>query len=351
MGVPEPLALRMDNPRHGAPLLRFAPFVVTSVLSLGLLIVLVRSVDAERLAASLSHADRRLVIAALLPSLAILLLKVLRWRLLFVPDVPPNKSLFAALNVGYAVNTLVPARLGELVGAYWLTDGGGPSMFRTLSTVAVERVSDGLVLVALLVAVAPTAPVPRGLYEFALLCGAAFAIVLVAMVLVAIGSHRLDRLLARLLRPRSSRWHAVGRAVVQLIAGLRALQSPLSVTWFLFWTVVIWMATTLQVWLAVAALHIDLSAPQALLLTAVLFLGMAIPSSPGYLGVFDYLAVLVLGLYGVGRAEALAAALVLHVVVFLPVTVIGLGYILHGGVSRTRRILQATLAPSPQPGR
>jgi uncharacterized membrane protein YbhN (UPF0104 family) len=88
------------------------------------------------------------------------------------------------------------------------------------------------------------------------------------------------------------------------------------------------------------AFHIDAPLTAGILLTAVLNLGMSVPSSPGYLGVFDFLMVLTLGLYGVHRTPALAAALAFHAIAFVPVTIIGLVYIVRSGLQVTLEMLK-----------
>ena len=84
---------------------------------------------------------------------------------------------------------------------------------------------------------------------------------------------------------------------------------------------------------------IDVPLLAGFLLTGVLYLGMAVPSSPGYVGVFDYLMVVTLGLYGEPRAASLAAAFAAHVINFVPVTLVGLAYLGRHGYVKTLRFV------------
>jgi len=113
----------------------------------------------------------------------------------------------------------------------------------------------------------------------------------------------------------------------QVVRGLAALQSPRSLAMIVGYTLIIWICNALFAWLLLAAFHISVSVAAGALVTAVLNLGMAVPSSPGYVGVFEYLFVITVGLYGVARTPALAAALTLHVIAFGPATIVGLIYI------------------------
>jgi hypothetical protein len=69
--------------------------------------------------------------------------------------------------------------------------------------------------------------------------------------------------------------------------------------------------------------------------------GIVIPTLPGNLGVFPYLSMLVLSLFGVERAKGVAFGLALHGVVYLPLLVLGgLALLRHGGLAVTSVVRQ-----------
>ena len=72
-----------------------------------------------------------------------------------------------------------------------------------------------------------------------------------------------------------------------------------------------------------ASIGIDVSAAEILFVTAVINLGVAIPSSPGFVGTYQWLAVSALGLVGVAPDPALAFALLMQAVWFVPTTIVG----------------------------
>src|SRR5438874_1567441 len=134
-----------------------------TALGAGLLVLLLRSVNLDELGTDFSNVDYRYLALAAPPFALILLLKVARWEILYGADAPGWDTLFGAINVGYAINSVLPLRLGEVVRAYWVRDRTGISMVRTLSTIALERVMDGVTLVLLFVLTAPTVAFPRQL--------------------------------------------------------------------------------------------------------------------------------------------------------------------------------------------
>ena len=103
------------------------------------------------------------------------------------------------------------------------------------------------------------------------------------------------------------------------ISSGRASLSALSL-----FTILIWLMAILNNWLAFQAFHLDLPFRAAALLLAALQAGISLPTVPGALGVFQYICVLVLGLYGVSDAQAFSYGVFLHGMVMLPTTMAGL---------------------------
>jgi uncharacterized protein (TIRG00374 family) len=329
--------------------------VAGMVLGVVLIILLLRSVDLGQLGNAFGHIDYIYLALAMIAFAVNLLLKVPRWALLFGEDAPGFDTLFGAITVGYAVNSLLPARLGDLVRAYWVRDRSGLPMVRTLSTIALERVADGITVLLLFLILAPTVAFPSGLRGSALAAGVVFILVLIAMLLLAYGSTRDNRFSRFLTSLESGRWAIVSRVIRQIATGLRALRSPKTVLLLILYTAVIWGANAVLLWLVVRAFHLNAPLAAGVLGNSVVSLGMTVPSTPGYIGVFDYLIVVTLGLYGIQKTQALAAALVFHAIAFVPVTIIGIIYIARAGVRMTVQMLRTSAkasqeqAPTPVP--
>jgi uncharacterized protein (TIRG00374 family) len=326
---------------NGRIVVRALLLLLGTGIGIALLALLLRSINPRQLGNDFANADYRYLLLAIIPWLAALMLKVPRWRLLYGADAPRWSTLFAAMNVGYAINTLLPARLGEVVRAYWVRDRTGVSMVRSLSTIAVERVTDGVAVVIMLVATVPTVAFPRALLGPALTLGAIFFAVLIGMGVLAFSSGQTEGRLARFLRTlEQGRFAVAVRMMTQVFAGLHALRSRRSIALLALYTVLIWTSNVLLSWVALRAFHLAVPFPAAILLTSVLNLGMAVPSSPGYVGVYEYLMVLTLSLYGIAHTPALATAFAYHVISFVPIAIIGLMYIARSGVESTVQMVR-----------
>lgn len=330
----------LQTPR-GRVAVRVLLLLIGAGIGVALLVLLLRSVNSAQLGNDFAQADYRYLVLAIVPWCAALILKVPRWSLLYGADAPGWGTLFAAMNVGYAINTLLPARLGEVIRAYWVRDRAGVSMVRSLSTIALERVTDGVTVVIMLVLTAPTVAFPRALLGPALTLGAVFFAVLTGMGVLAFSSTRGEGRLSRFLTTLEHGRFAVAVGMItQVFSGLHALRSRQSIALLGLYTLLIWISNVLLAWVTLRAFHIPVPLTAAILLTAVLNLGMAVPSSPGYVGVYEYLMVLTLSLYGIAHTPALAAAFAYHAIAFVPIAIIGLVYIARSGVESTLRMVR-----------
>lgn len=224
-----------------------------------------------------------------------------------------------------ALNNTLPFRAGDVVRAFGFRHALRSPPGRVLGTLAIERVLDLLVLLAIfflgLLGVASGA-FPRGYVAAGAAAGAAALGALAAFVLAPGAVARaLDRLRAR--------WGAhppVARALAaagHFVEALGALQSPARTLQLLALSVLAW---TLEgsLYAGVAwSLHVGGAplAPWFALATGTL--ATLLPSSPGYLGTFDYFAALGLTAYGADRSVAAAFALLVHLLLWVPVTAIG----------------------------
>jgi uncharacterized membrane protein YbhN (UPF0104 family) len=100
------------------------------------------------------------------------------------------------------------------------------------------------------------------------------------------------------------------RAVEHIADGVRAFHDPSSFLLFLVYTMAIWGLDSFGVTIMARSLHMHMSIAVALLLLVGLGVGSALPSTPGYVGIFQFVAVTVLVPFHFTRSEAIAFILV-----------------------------------------
>jgi len=307
---------------------RFWLGLLLGVISIGWLVY---SVDWTEVGAALREMDYRWVALALALNLSSVPLRAFRWRLIFRRySAPPFGTLTRAMLIGQAVNVLAPARLGDLVRA---TLAGTSSTTYALGTLAVEIALDLLMLAALVILLLSQVSLPawwRGSGE-ALLMTAAVALIVVAALVVT------RRWLARFLTSLQRRWQhrllqRVLEAARQALHSLDVLGGP-ALFATLACSVLIWCLYTSVNFVLLQAVGVEPSLLAALFLLAVLQLGVAVPSSPGRIGVYHYLCIQALAVFGVSDARALTYALVLHLISVVVPMILGGGLAWQLGVS------------------
>ena len=295
-------------------------------VSLALLALLIRSLDPAALAAVLGEADFRLLPLAVGLYFVGLLVRSVRWSLLLPPGAVTVQTLFRALAIGFTINNLLPARLGEVARAYLLNRWAGVAYGITLASVVVERVLDGLTLVVLLLVAIALVPSPPGyLPGIGATVGAAFLGISLVLALAAWQPRLLDRAtrtVAQRLPVRAG--DLLVRVAASFVEGLRGLRGPGVLLRLAALSLLGWLAELSLFYVIMVCFPFAATFPLAVLIGTAANFATLIPSSPGYVGTFDSVLVKVLSdTTAVPNELAAAYALVVHAALFLPVTLLG----------------------------
>jgi len=271
----------------------------------------------------LSEADYALVALALANVVLILIAKTSRWRLLFYPlqQDADYQALLSALTAGVFVNFALPVlRFGDLVRAY-LAGLTGASRLHALGTVAVEKLLDMIALAITLLLLLPFIDLPPWLLRPAWALSSAALIVLLAGIVfkdrVPPVLHALESRLPILSRLGAS------EKTKRVLDSLEPLSHGAVLLKMAGWTILVWTLSFLTHVLVLQALGLRLSLLAPLLLHTVLQAGVAVPSSPGNLGVFHALCVWTLSLFDVTGPTAVTYSILLYAVVWTPPTILG----------------------------
>lgn len=290
------------------------------------LFLALRSVKPEEVWSALSQANFGYLALALLSVAVANLAKTARWKALIGQrgrGVSFLKALLALL-AGQMFNLLYPARFGDLSRAY-IVGGMGPGRVFVLGTVVIEKILDMLSYALLFVVLIMLIPLPAWVsdsgYTFVALTAFVSVTVFVAVWqrtwIVSAGEWIVARFPAWLQVFTVGRFHSA-------LASLDALQSRTQLLKLAFWSAVIWAIAVLNNYLVLLALGVRLPLTASLLILIGLQAGISIPSVPGRIGIFEYICVLALGVYGVPESLAFGYGILLHAVVLLTPTLAGL---------------------------
>lgn len=253
-----------------------------------------------------------------------LLLRALRWRVILSAEGKVSPALaFWATSAGYLGNSVLPARAGEVVRTLMISSVTGMSRTYVLTTALSERVVDAIALITISSVVLLTLKERPGWLAdaarpFAIIgfCGVA------AIILVPIFEKFWFRLLARLPVPNGLRGRAE-KALSHVLQGIRSFHDRGRLIAFLAMTAVIWCSDATVTVVGARAIGVTISIPLAFLLVAGLGLASALPSTPGYVGIYQFVSVSVLEPFGISRTDAIAYILLFQAMNY--VVVLGFG--------------------------
>ena len=258
-----------------------------------------------------------------------------RWRSMLMPlkSIPTTK-LFPVVVIGYMGNNVYPARAGEVLRSYVLRRNEGIPMSASLATVVLERLFDGLVMLLFVFVTLPFAPLPAGFRTVVIGFSALFLLALAAFFALAAYPARLAALYTTIV----DRWVPAGvRPRVhglfdKFVVGLQSLRSPREMATIFLTSTLIWLGETVKYWFVMHAFPFEVSFTVLMLMTAVVNLATTIPSTPGYVGTFDAPGIAILTQFGVPQAIAAGYTIVLHVALWLPITLLGAFYMLRQSI-------------------
>jgi glycosyltransferase 2 family protein len=303
-------------------------------LAVGLLLLwlALRDADPEALA-SLARRVRPEWIALALALYAVdLLARMVRWHLLLrqlAPGVAP-RAVGETLLVGYAVNNLLPARLGELFRADYARRVLGVPRMAALGSIVVERGLDALIVVACLAAGLLALAAARAGGAGGGDAGEELAASLGWIAAVGgLGLAGLVALLAggSLLARRAHGWTRLPEAVLRRLrdlgSGLATLRGPGGPAAVLL-SPALWAIEAAALWCVVRAVGVALGLVETLVLVGAVSLSTLVPTAPGYVGSYQFVFALVLAGFGHAHAAGIVAATLVQVFLFGAVTVAGL---------------------------
>jgi len=313
------------------------------LITVGLLWWVFRGVDLNGVWVEIQQANFLLLALAVVIVTLTFLLRALRWRVLLAPIHPGIglRSRFAAVNIGFMANNLLPARVGEFARAYALARMEPVPASGAFASLVVERFLDGLTIVFFMLVAIAAPSFPRELLSGGSDLGGiiqgvmvVLGILLIFMLVLLLFPTRVVAVGERIARflPQG-----LGRLLVDsleaFLDGLRVFQSPRLLVLAILWSLLVWAWQSLGFWVGFRAFGIPVGYDAALFVNATVAFLVGIPAAPGFFGTFHAGAKVGLAAYGVPAAPTLAFAVGFHLGGFFPVTFMGLYYAWKLGIS------------------
>jgi len=273
-----------------------------------------------------------------------------RWRLLLA-NRGTRQEYFWAQCIGSMLTNIFPLRAGEAGRVVIISRRVGLPLVQVGASLILERALDMAVLLSLLAVLLLVMDVPRAVAATGLALGAAVAVAWVGIVVVLVFRARLTGLVEVIAVCLPDRFAALLRMVwSQVLLAMEPLRSFGVAARIVGWSVAIWAAGIGTFWVAIEAVVPGGSLLEAsFALTAVAF-GVALPSSPGFIGVFQFIGQQALAGPFPDRytdATALVIAILNHAAFYIPNSLLGFVGLARLGLSLRSVRQPAAMAPAP----
>lgn len=264
---------------------------------------------------------------------------ILAWRWYFllrpVKEIPPNR-LFPIVIIGYMGNNIYPARIGELVRAYILKRNEKIDYAPSLATIVIERIFDGLVLLTFILTallfVDFDEPALRTIIYLAIPLFFGGLALFSALALRPERAKRVYTSIITTVIPSEKLQERILPLADHFIKGLETLRTPrlLLLTWFS--SLASWSIEASIYWIVLRAFDFEVTFWVLMLCMGFANLTTIIPSAPGYVGSFHLAVGLTLTAFGINKEDAGAYAIIMHLVLWLPVTLVGFIFLARQGL-------------------
>lgn len=320
---------------------RLLTWIPALAISAGLLALAVRGVDADEARGVLTSGSFGHLLIGLVVLSGAHTLRAVRWRILLSSagrlSVP---TVFWAMTIGYLVNAFLPARAGEVVRSIAIARAADRPFSHVFATAVTERVLDVVALVSIAtVALLTVETVPDWMVGAIRLMAVVGLAGLIGLILVSRGGGVLHGWLNRLPLPVGLKTR-LGTMIESFAIGLQAFQNPGRAAAFALLSIVIWLTDGVVAVIVAQGFGLPFHLGQALLLLAALGLSSAIPSTPGYVGVYQFVAISVLVPFGISRSAALVYILAFQAVSYTVVITWGLIGLWRLGPFATLRLVR-----------
>ena len=324
--------------------------VVGVLIGLGCLALLLRQVDLRQSWNALGRLNGPFLLVPLAVFFVNLPLRAWRWQLIFPSRSRPSiGNCLTVLGIGNMANFLLPGRAGDLARCVLVGRAGSLNeSSRTLATLAVEKVLDGLALVGMVLFSLWALHPPHWVLDLVRVAVLIFGGALVLLVVLRYQTRLLIGFVRSAFRAvhLSALEEKFDGLLTSFADGLNAVGSAGQMLTLLLLTAAIWTTEAGSIWGLAHALGLAVSLKSAIVASAILGLGLMIPAAPGGLGTYELFGTEAFKLAGIAASSALALTVVIHAWVFVANIAVGVCLLAVKGISLSQLRNRLDVDPS-----
>ncbi|MFH1666074.1 MAG: lysylphosphatidylglycerol synthase transmembrane domain-containing protein [Elusimicrobiota bacterium] len=307
------------------------PIQITAgiVISVVFLYLAFRRVNIQETLQVIARVRWQFLIIAVAATITGIYVRSYRWRIILNKDLPLSYFVESTF-VGQFINNVLPFRMGDLAQAYFLANKGNLSKSTAFSTVILERLTDVMPPVLILILGSFFVFMPEQIGRFNILI--VVAILFSILFCVIKFQKKLVGIFEKLL-PNSSFGKRLHQFIDNFYAGMSFVKDRKRFAKVAALSILLWGVYGFTAYCCLLAFNIHINYLGAMLVISVVAISVTIPASPGYVGTWEFFSILALSIFKVGKSVALSFALLYHLVGWLPVTLLGFIIVLKSGIS------------------
>lgn len=308
-------------------ILRWLPGLLITILAIFLIY---KFVDIDELVNSLSEISLNNILVIVVITLISIAARAVAWMKL-LPKVSFIDS-FLLINESYLFNNLIP-RSGELVKTILFAKPASEHAFTIISSVIVERSLDLVIAASMFLATFPFVIQLNSIRPIAYTLLILFLLFLISGFLIALNAEKVKTWLRNIGKRNTNFMEKILPRIEMVIDGFLILTNWRQFISVLFWIIISWLLWTFILFYGINTVHGGNKFWWAIFTQGVLALGIALPSAPANLGVFEGSMVAALSVFNINREESLGIAVVIHFIQIIITTVIGFIAVMKQGES------------------
>ncbi|MDO9545988.1 MAG: lysylphosphatidylglycerol synthase transmembrane domain-containing protein [Pelolinea sp.] len=308
-------------------ILRWLPGLVISIIAI---IFIIRIVDFEILAQSMK--DIGIINIAIISGITVvsLMARAVAWMRL-LPKVKFLDS-FLLINEAYLFNNLIP-RSGELVKTFLFAKPSKENAYKIISSVIVERSLDLVIAASMFLITFPFISRLDNIHPIAILLLVMFVLFLISAFLIAVNAEKVKVWLRKIGKKNSGFIEKILPKIEMIIDGFQVLTNWRQIISVFLWISISWMLWTFLLFFGLKAIFGDAKFWWAIFTEGVLALGIALPSAPAGLGVYEGTMIAALSVFDISAEISLGLAVVIHLIQIGITSIIGFIAVLKQGES------------------
>jgi hypothetical protein len=269
----------------------------------------------------LKKADFKLVLIPVIFVFVSLSIATVRWSKIAGGNVGFLDT-FVAFIIGLFVNNVLPARIGEVARGYVLSKKTGLSFGYAFSTVLVDRFFDLIGLLILTFMFLPEHSLPtivsKGISTVLVL------LILCIAIMIIMSRKKFAHIFSeKLLKTDKPLFTKFAHKIIEIQKNLKRINSPFNIIYLIALSFFVWLSMSLSLYFVMLTLGISIKFSYIPFVCALLNMGLTIPSSPGYIGVYQFLLVYLLSIFDVPKHEGFIVSILYHASWYVPYNIIG----------------------------